>query len=634
MANNELLTLNEIFNNKLFRIPDYQRGYAWESTQIEDFWEDIMNIKPGGKHYTGLLTVEAIADELVKRNDQWKGDRWLLDKGYKAYYIIDGQQRLTTSIILLNAILDTFEEDDDIIYDRKEKWQEQFLYKNYRDKFESFIFGYETDNPSNEFFKTKVLGKKSLKADKVPVDTLYTMNLMNAKNLFNQKLIGMEKADVENVFHKVANGLKFNFYEIDDELDVYVTFETMNNRGKPLSKLELLKNRLIYLTTLLNEDEQSRDKLRSDINEVWKTIYEYLGKNVKNTLDDDTFLKNHWIMYFKYDRKKANAFSEFLLNDFFIAKRVLSSQDDEKIGYKEISDYILSLSSSIKIWFYMHNPDEIEASDSIKEALLKHNRLGWGAFEPLLLAYMNKENWDEYNALRLLECTESFVFLVFSISRRQSYTQNNNFYRMASALNYDKMSIEDVISEIQNLIYYETEDYWDGWLDVDRFRDYISEQFKKENGYYSWNGLKYFLYEYEISLQEKNRESLKVTWETVKNQNSIEHIYPQNDSKEYWQERFKDLTTKQKHRLLNSLGNLLLLSQTKNSKLQNAGFDKKKNSYKFGSHSEIEVALCHEWNPQSILERGLKILKFMEYRWDIEIEDKIKLLGLEFLVQD
>lgn len=206
MANNKLLTLNEIFNNKLFRIPDYQRGYAWGTGQIEDFWEDIMNIKPGGKHYTGLLTVEAIADEVIRNSDQWKDDRWLLEKGYKAYYVIDGQQRLTTSIILLNAILDTYDKDEDIIYDSKQKWQEQFLFKNYKDKFESFIFGYETDDPSNEFFKTKVLGQISFKADKVPIDTLYTMNLMNAKKWFNQKLLEISKVDLCQYFrHKKLN---------------------------------------------------------------------------------------------------------------------------------------------------------------------------------------------------------------------------------------------------------------------------------------------------------------------------------------------------------------------------------------------------------------------------------------------
>lgn len=64
---------------------------------------------------------------------------------------------------------------------------------------------------------------------------------------------------------------------INDEIDVFVTFETMNNRGRPLSSLELLKNRLIYLSTLF-KDNTGKDKLRSNINDAWKTMYEYLGK--------------------------------------------------------------------------------------------------------------------------------------------------------------------------------------------------------------------------------------------------------------------------------------------------------------------------------------------------------------------
>ncbi|MDX6038435.1 DUF262 domain-containing protein, partial [Acinetobacter baumannii] len=89
--------------------------------------------------------------------------------------------------------------------------------------------------------------------------------------------------------------------------------ETMNNRGKSLTNLELLKNRLIYLSTLYR-DNQGRSKLRKNINDAWKTIYEYLGKNPEKPLPDDEFLKNHWIMYFKYSREKGDDYKKFLLD--------------------------------------------------------------------------------------------------------------------------------------------------------------------------------------------------------------------------------------------------------------------------------------------------------------------------------
>ena len=107
MSDTKLLSLSEIFNNKIFRIPDFQRGYSWEERQLDDFWEDIQNLSPNKIHYIGLLTVEPINANEVSNIEKWKDDLWLLKKGLSAYYVIDGQQRLTTLIILLHEILCT-----------------------------------------------------------------------------------------------------------------------------------------------------------------------------------------------------------------------------------------------------------------------------------------------------------------------------------------------------------------------------------------------------------------------------------------------------------------------------------------------------------------------------------------------
>lgn len=50
---NELLPLSQLFQNKLFRIPDYQRGYAWQEQQLVDFWDDVINLQDDRYHYTG-----------------------------------------------------------------------------------------------------------------------------------------------------------------------------------------------------------------------------------------------------------------------------------------------------------------------------------------------------------------------------------------------------------------------------------------------------------------------------------------------------------------------------------------------------------------------------------------------------
>lgn len=104
-----------------------------------------------------------------------------------AYYVIDGQQRLTTLIILLHEILRTFSDDEGINYGQKSEWIDRFLYRSYNSIYKSFVFGYEKDNPSDEYFKTKILEQESATADKYP-ETLYTANLMFAKSILPKSL--------------------------------------------------------------------------------------------------------------------------------------------------------------------------------------------------------------------------------------------------------------------------------------------------------------------------------------------------------------------------------------------------------------------------------------------------------------
>lgn len=631
----QLQSLAEIFNQRCFRIPDYQRGYTWDKKQLEDFWNDIQNIKDGKVHYTGLLTVERIENEVMKDSDKWANDIWLLNKGFKIYHVIDGQQRLTSSIILLKIILNNFNDDEGISFDKKSSWENKFLYQTYGE-YKSFIFGYEKDDPSNEYFKTEILEQSSLAADKYPKETLYTANLSFAKEFFEEKIEELDKKQLEQVFTKVVNFLKFNYYEIDEELDVFVTFETMNNRGKPLSTLELLKNRLIYLTTLIkNISDKDKNNLRSDINEVWKTVYEFLGKNKDNPLKDDDFLKNHWIVYFKYNRKRSKAYKRFLLDEYFTAQNLL--EETSKLGFKEIKNYITSISKSIKKWFYLHNPEHSYYNNRVKEYLKKLNRLNFGSFEPLIMTAMVKDISEDKLELLLKEA-ERFVFLVFRISDRSPITKNSYFYKKAHSYHNEICDIDTIVKDIRKLS--------NQWYDKNRFESNIKDLYSKnkKKGFYAWKGLKHFLYEYELYLNSKTDEDLKVKWEEIENrkrEDSIEHIFPQTANNEYWTKHFKDFNNNEKRILCHSLGNLVLISKPKNSSLKNNSFPVKRDgnnnkykSYRFGSYSEIEVSENQDWNAETILNRSIKLLNFIEKRWEIIIgkeDEKKRMLLLDFI---
>ncbi|ODA22245.1 hypothetical protein A0J46_08040 [Photobacterium damselae subsp. damselae] len=139
------------------------------------------------------------------------------------------------------------------------------------------------------------------------------------------------------------------------------------------------------------------------------------------------------------------------------------------------------------------------------------------------------------------------------------------------------------------------------------------------------------------------QETMKLGWNdlkaTSKDKITIEHIFPQTPSNQYWQERFGSLNKEQTTWLANSLGNLVPLSRAKNSSLQNDGFDDKKNNgagvgYYNGSAAENEIAQLDEWLPESILSRGLTLFEFMEKRWNISLGDeqfKTQLLHLDFI---
>ena len=76
----QLFTLSKIFTERLFRIPDYQRGYAWTERQLKDFWNDIEQIELGRNHYTGVLTLEEVPLEV---RESWAEDSWIIDaRGY------------------------------------------------------------------------------------------------------------------------------------------------------------------------------------------------------------------------------------------------------------------------------------------------------------------------------------------------------------------------------------------------------------------------------------------------------------------------------------------------------------------------------------------------------------------------
>jgi uncharacterized protein with ParB-like and HNH nuclease domain len=700
----ELESLQNIFKNRIFKIPDYQRGYAWTTRQLKDFWEDVVNLPHDRFHYTGLLSLKKLDRQTWS---SWNDEKWLIeDRGYKPFHIVDGQQRLTTFVIFIQVISELLKElpsnsenkEDDIYLGSfslkaiKESYlviekPPQFIIKTYK-------FGYETDNPSFKFLKHRIFLERNSGSIQ---ETFYTLNLENSKKFFKENLAEFYNeyglSEIESLFKKLTQNLMFNVYEISDDFDVFVAFETMNNRGKKLSNLELLKNRLIYLTTLYEEDElkpDERTSLREKINDAWKEVYYQLGRNKKYPLNDDDFLVAHWIMYFQYSREKGDDYIRFLLEQKFTPQniyaktevKVSSIQEFEeikeneetdqeevetngngeektvlrsKLTPKEIEDYVNSLKSAAVHWYNTHHPVNNPDLPEIERLWIDRlNRIGIIYFRPLVtVSYLSK--MDTVDRVGLFQAIERFIFVTFRLSRAFSTYRNSEFYRAARQLRNNELSIDTIIerlNERMNYCFYTPEESEETYFDYTYFQKFIEKKFKSGGGFYNWNGLRYFLYEYEME-KVRQRGSQKIDWKLFvkgeKDKISIEHIYPQTPDKKCWKESFREYKKQERHYFQGTLGNLLPLSQSINSSLQNDCFVNKKNpkyndrkdkirqGYSDGSHSEIEVSNYPDWNADTILERSIKLLEFMEKRWDLKFEDErsmAELLFLDFMYEE
>lgn len=648
----QLLTLSKIFSERLFRIPDYQRGYAWSQKQLKDFWNDLQQIESGHNHYTGVLTVEDVSSEVFK---QWPEDIWIIEsKSYQPFYVVDGQQRLTTAIILIQTILERIEDGKQLNFTDRKDIQKKFIFDSKDGGISrSYIFGYEKDNPSYEYLKTKIFLEKSTSS--LNEETVYTQNLEYAKNYFGEVVAKLSHDDLEVLYKKVTQQLLFNIFTITDDVDVCVAFETMNNRGKPLSHLELLKNRLIYLSLKFDAPEYERKKLRASINDCWKTIYHNLGLNKNNPLDDDRFLANHHLIYFgakffadepslfRARRNQEFDYSSDLLENRFIQKNINTTAPVEsRLSVADVYRYVSSLQDSVRVWYAIFNPQDSSYSEDIKIWLGKLNKFQANTFYPLLLVFFQTEDRDSVR-LDLLKALEKFLF-IGGLLRRHYFPDT-----ISSSFDFIKLMHEVVTGKntgekIVKIIVEET-------FKLSRSPEFISRVLDrfKDTGFYSWDNINYFLFEYNLFLQSKSKtDRAKIFWpefnEPESDFVSVEHIYPQRARNIYWVDRFRGITQKQREALRDSVGNLLPLSKPKNSSLSNKPFpekiegDKERNviGYRYGCYAENEVTKYEEWTPQTILERGLKLLEFMEKRWGLDFggeERKLKMLGLSFLAK-
>ncbi len=360
----ELLSLDGVIEKGVFEIPSYQRGYAWQVRQLKDFWNDLEHVsKLGDKfHYMHSLTLRGLENELED----------------SSFEIIDGQQRLATSLILL-GLLAKITQHKDPKYDSMNL--ESVLSYKYYGLSEAFgaIMGEEKDL---ERFQT----------------SFYAKNLIDACAFFKEKISDTPMETLEKMFDVLTKKMLFSVVELNDNrIDPFSSFETINNRGKDLSTLELFKNRLHFVAHKICNG-QKLETLQQEINKTYTIIYDDLRSFKDAHLEG--FLK-HFVAY--YYGENSNKFKERLLEMEFNAHRKYddTNLDDE---YDKIDELLFYLSYSSKVWNFLHTLDEkaitIIFNDNKKleieitpktctllDKMRRLNALSDNAFLPLLLSF-------------------------------------------------------------------------------------------------------------------------------------------------------------------------------------------------------------------------------------------------------
>ncbi|MDU9786706.1 DUF262 domain-containing protein [Helicobacter pylori] len=589
----ELLNLDGVIEKGVFEIPSYQRGYAWQDRQLKDFWNDLEHVsKLGDKfHYMHSLTLRELENEFES----------------SAFEIIDGQQRLATSLILLGLLAK-------ITQNKNPKYSLINLEP---------ILSYKYYGLS-EAFRAIIKEEKDLEEFKT---SFYAKNLIKAYAFFQEKISDTPIEALEKMFDALIKKMLFSVVGLNDNrIDPFSSFETINNRGKDLSTLELFKNRLHFVAHKIC-DGKKLEKLQQEINDTYTLIYHDLRQFEDAHLE--SFLK-HFVAYY-YGEK--GDFKKRLLEMEFNAHKRYTDNTNFNDEYEKIDDLLFYLSYSSKVWNFLHTLDEksialifddnrklemeiTPKTHSLLDKMRRLNALSENAFLPLLLSLLtiqlavrsgSERHYTTQELEGLLEYLERFGFLIYGVAGSKN-TAKNEWIELAfeafKAYRYgeENIAIEKLPTLEKNFFNRQ------GNSGLELLEEYIHSKKNAEKWYQWGKALNYLLYEYELCHNPETTLNFDSSIE------SIEHILPQKPDQGY---SAKEKSWAKNPHIVHALGNLLLIPKNANSSLSNKPFEEKRKQYLKGSYSEKEVAKNASFGVAQIKERSEKLLDFLIARYRI-----------------
>ncbi|WP_068542510.1 DUF262 domain-containing protein [Thermodesulfatator autotrophicus] len=246
------ITLNKLFEDFWFLIPEYQRPYVWTSDNINDLLEDLWFA------YENNLEDEYFVGSLVLKK--------VVQSSFNEYEVLDGQQRLTTFALMLRILKDKTSEKD-----TKEAIEQSLFQKAIRVKRipEMPRIVYKIRGDSDKFLRGFVLENKIVQSNK----DISVRNMRDAVQTID-KFFSDKEDKIEGFIDFIFNNVVFIYVATEDFDDAFRLFTILNTRGIPLTNADILK------AINIGEIEKSESKeMAEKYAKKWEDIQNELGED-------------------------------------------------------------------------------------------------------------------------------------------------------------------------------------------------------------------------------------------------------------------------------------------------------------------------------------------------------------------
>lgn len=604
-------------NNIKFKIPNYQRTYAWEDENAEILLNDLIKNPKNINYFLGMF---------------------LFEKKEKVLEIIDGQQRFTTIFIILYHISNFLDNND----------LKNLIYLSSKDK--TFRLALQ-DGQNADYFR------KMLEGQETKEEYISQKKLKNVFEKLKTRIDDLNEQDAKDIIENIKNSKILIYLETNTGKAMQI-FELLNDRGKPLTELEALKSFIMHQVYIKADNiEGNKEELEDSIKSEFSSIYEILNKiaDKTNKINEDDILKYHFIAFEK------NGYKSYKKKDVYLGvkeefKKIIR---DEKTT-ENIIDKVRNLKQSFK--FINEFLEDIHSSKPKYKWLKNLYILGnMATFYPLLLSlYKNHKVILD----KVCNYLELFSFRTFAIHNRRTDAGLSVFYKFANNIHYKQIESYNDNKQLKETnsdnIIYELKEKIYNYTDEEKA---FELGLRNPNFYKKHKGMdgRYLFIKYENYLvNEGSKKSEKrpisdiskiLKTPTKKGDLSLDHIVAQNLDKDKENEIIESIvrnssikenkklvSLKNKHNkvkyfkeeFMHSIGNLVISNSGSNSAKSNDAPYKKmdyldtylsqeeikemmeKNLKKNKNEDEDSVFLIND-----IEERKEKIIEFAKDYWNI-----------------